>query len=52
MSAFTEIPTGEDGLQKLYTWIDDYVDSNSFIAENIKIGISPEGRPIPGIFLS
>jgi len=52
MSAFTEIPTGEDGLQKLYTWIDDYVDSNSFIAENIKIGISPEGRPIPAILVT
>ena len=52
MAAFNHIPMGEEGLRKVYKWLDDWVAQNRKIAHKEIIGRSPEGWEIPAVFIT
>ena len=52
MKDFERIPMGEEGLQEVYGWLDEFVARNAHIAEKRIIGHSQENRPIPAIFVT
>ncbi len=53
MAVFNHMPMGGEGLQQVYSWIDDYVRDNHQIAEKISIGRSAEDKwDIPAVVVT
>lgn len=52
MAVFDHIPMGEEGLQEVYDWLDEFVSENGDIAEKQIIGCSEDDRDIPAIFVT
>lgn len=52
MAAFDHIPMGEEGLQEVYDWLDEFVSENEDLAEKQIIGRTEDGRDIPAIFVT
>jgi hypothetical protein len=52
MTTLNHIPMGEEGLQEVYRWLDEFVARNGHIAEKHVIGSSEANRDIPAIFVT
>lgn len=52
MAVFSRIPMGEEGLQEVYGWLDEFVARNELVAEQRIIGYSQENRAIPAVFVT
>src|SRR4030042_4831970 len=52
MPVLDHIPMGEEGLQEIYRWLDDWVAKNNDIARKEVVGKSPDRWDIPAIFIT
>ena len=52
MAVLDHIPMGEEGLEEVYRWVDDFVSRNKSIASQKIIGKSPDNWDIPAVFIT
>jgi hypothetical protein len=52
MAVFEHIPMGEKGLEKVYRWLDGFLEENKRIARKEVLGRSPDHWDIPAIFVT
>jgi hypothetical protein len=52
MTIFDDIPMGEQGLKKVYRWLDEFVEKNERIAHKEVLGKSANNWDIPAIFVT
>jgi len=52
MAVFDHIPMGEEGLKKIYQWLDAWLAKHTGIAHKEVIGKSLDDRDTPAIFIT